>query len=145
MIFFKKILEIKSKAGILHFTRWAIFDSKYLRLYIHKINESDKDHLHSHPWNFVSVILKGSYEEELLDWKGWPTKQKPPTTLNLKKFLTITFMNRFKFHKIKRIVNGPVYSLVLTLGDHKDWYYMVDDCMVESNIYRDSNFIRKRI
>lgn len=136
MIFFQKVKTIKSKTGNVHFERWAIFETKYLSLYIHKIHKEDKDlHLHSHPWNFASIILKGSYIEEKLSIDLFGEEQPP--ILNTKKFLTISVMDRDDFHKIKSIVNGPVWSLFLTWGEHKNWYYWVNYVRIESDNYRE--------
>lgn len=137
MTLFKKVLELRSKQGMLHFTRWAIFQCKWFALHIHKISQPDKDgHCHSHPWNFISIILKGSYEETSLDLNDWPVCSDPTEILTLKKFLTISSMDRWGFHKIKRIVKGTVYSLFFTFGENKSWYYMVNGSMMEHSVYR---------
>lgn len=138
MIFFKKVIEIRSKSGILHFTRWAIFKCKWFALYIHKISEADKDyHLHSHPWNFISIILKGSYKEESLIWHRWPHYPRPAKLLKPKGVWTVSRMNRQGFHKIHRIIKGPVYSLFFTYGKDMSWFYMVNDTKIEHTIYRE--------
>lgn len=145
MIFFKKVLEIRSKQGILHFTRWAIFSCKWVSLYIHRFNQSDKDiYLHNHPWNFISVILKGSYFEESLNWSWWPLYPKPKSEFKVKKFLTVSHMNRKVFHKVNEILKGPVYSLFLAYGEYQAWYYLVDNSKVESVIYREKKNIWNR-
>jgi hypothetical protein len=62
----KLVKEIRSKEGILHFQRYELFKTPWFRCYLHRIFEGDKDlHLHNHPWNFLGIILKGSYIEEL--------------------------------------------------------------------------------
>jgi hypothetical protein len=45
--------------------RWHIIPrNKFLCIYLHKFLRDDDDRaLHDHPWNFVSVMLKGSYDE----------------------------------------------------------------------------------
>lgn len=46
------------------------------RIYLHKFLRSDHDRaLHDHPWNFVSIILKGGYWE-FADDRAIPYKQK---------------------------------------------------------------------
>ncbi len=125
MKFFQKVKTIQSKSGDVHFERWAIFETSWLSLYIHKIHKEDKDlHLHSHPWNFISIILRGSYLEET------------PGKLNVKKFLTISKMRKGNFHKIRSIISGPVYSLFLTYGKKEPWYYLVGVNKIESEEYR---------
>ncbi len=129
-----KIKEIKSKTEELHFQRFAIIDCKYFGLYIHKIFKEDKDlHLHSHPWNFISLILKGSYVEKR-EWIN-PFKEIQHETY-LKDLFTISKANTKFFHKIERIVKGPVWSLFFVYNKQTVWYYRVNDDLVESNEYR---------
>lgn len=126
MKFLQEVLEIKSKAGELHFKRFAIFESKYLSLYFHRIYKADKDvYLHSHPWNFISLILKGSYVEG-------GEKQD-----SLKKFLTVSKMNRKGFHNIKEIKKCPVWSLFLAFGKKEPWYYLVNGEKIDSLKFRE--------
>lgn len=115
MVFFKKVKEIRSKDGVLHFERFAIFEIKnFASLYIHKIHESDKDpYLHTHPWNFISLILKGSYLEEV----------DTTESLILKTPGTISCAGRNFCHKIKEIIKGPVWTLFFVYGKNKLWYY----------------------
>lgn len=44
--------------------RWRLFECPLFRVYLHKICRSDDDrHLHDHPFNFWSLILRGGYAE----------------------------------------------------------------------------------
>lgn len=122
----KNSLEIIAKNGDVHFRRFAIFETKYMSLYFHRIYKGDKDiYLHSHPWNFLSVILKGSYIEG--------TEGKDRT----KRFLTPSWGTRSKFHKIKEIMKGPVWSLFLTFGRKRIWYYLVNGEKIDFTRFRE--------
>lgn len=124
MKLFQKVKEIRSKEGELYFQRFAIFEiQNFASLYIHKIYKADKDkHLHTHPWNFASVILKGSYVEQTDD------------AFRLKSPGTFSFAGRHFFHKIWEIKSGPVISLFFVYGKYKPWYYSLGK--VESAEYR---------
>lgn len=113
MKFFQKVKTIISKSGELYFERYAIFEiENFASLYLHFIHRADKDkHLHTHPWNFASVILKGSYIEETDE--GFRTKSPG----------TFSFAGRHFCHKISEIVSGPVVSLFFTYGVYKPWGY----------------------
>jgi hypothetical protein len=51
------------KIGTDYMTRWG-FSTPYGGVYVHKFIGPDKDErLHDHPWQFVSLILKGGYVE----------------------------------------------------------------------------------
>lgn len=126
MKFFTKVKEIRSKTGKLHFQRFAIFETDACALYIHRIHRHDEDlHLHSHPWNFISLILWGEYWELVTsgDYRQ-------------KNFGTISRMTRNDFHKIAMITKGPVTTLFFTYGEHMPWYYYVNGRMIESEKYR---------
>lgn len=122
--FFKKVKTITSKTGELFFERWAIFEIQHFcALYIHRIHKSDRDpHLHTHPWNFVGLILKGAYIERTVE------------AVRLRSFGSISCAGRNFCHKIDEIVKGPVYSLFFVFGRHKPWYYSLGH--VESTVYR---------
>jgi hypothetical protein len=113
MKFFKTVKEIRSRDGELYFRRFAIFEIQNVAsLYIHTIYKADKDpYLHTHPWNFCGIILKGRYIE------------KTDRGLNLKSPGSIGIAGRDYCHKIEEIVEGPVTSLFLVWGKYKTWFY----------------------
>lgn len=50
--------------GVPQFRRYTLLKTPWFGIHIHKIYKSDiDDHPHNHPWNFLSVILYGSYQE----------------------------------------------------------------------------------
>jgi hypothetical protein len=124
MKLFKQVKEIRSKTGELYFRRYAIFEiENFASLYIHTIYKADKDqHLHTHPWNFFGIILKGSYIE--LTDRGFV----------LKKPGSISIAGRSYCHKIETIVDGPVNSLFFVWGKYKPWFYSLGK--IESTEYR---------
>jgi hypothetical protein len=124
------VKEIKSKSGILHFKRFAIIETTYFSIYIHKIYEADKDkHMHSHPWAFFGLVLNGSYIESYL-------KDKDSVDYRIKSPFGVGFGGREYFHKIELITDGPVTTLFLTFGKHLPWYYSVEELKIESTEYR---------
>jgi hypothetical protein len=144
MKFFQRVKEIKSRAGELHFTRFAIFETPLLSLYVHKIYKADEDeHLHSHPWNFLTVILSGAY-------RTWVDDQDPEDLgkryrgENKTRF-DWTHMTRKQFHKITEIAIGPVTTLFLAYGKHQPWHYLVNGEKVESTEYRNKKNLRRTV
>lgn len=116
MKLFQKVKEIRSKKGDLHFERFALFETTYASLYLHTIYRADQDpNLHSHPWNFVTVVLRGAY---------WARGEKD---LKLKSPGSWSYMSREGFHKIDEIVDGPVRTLFFAYGKRQPWYYLMDD------------------
>ena len=132
MKLFTKVKTITSKAGKVHFERWAIFETKWLSLYLHRIHEPDQDHLHSHPWKFVSLILKGSYEETLSDSEGNVVE-------SIKSPGKVTWFPLHLFHKIAKVTKAPCWTLVLVRGgsfEGDKWHYLVDGWAVPFVDYR---------
>ena len=134
MKLFQWVKEIRSKKGVLHFKRYAFIETTYFSVYLHKIYEHDRDlDMHSHPWSFFGIILKGSYVEEY--WKKWDHYKT--IEYRTKGPLSIGIGSRNYFHRIHRIENGPVTSLFFTFGKHQPWYYKTSiETLVESEEYR---------
>lgn len=122
--FFPLVKEIVSKAGKLHFRRWAIIERPTFRVYLHCIAEEDHDaHEHDHPWNFCSIILKGNYTESSM---GKLTIAKPG------KFLV---RHHCVPHKILKL-DKPTWTLVIAWGKRRDWGYLTDDGWIDNITYR---------
>lgn len=126
----KLVKQIKSRSGELHFLRYRIFSTPWFGLYIHKIYKPDEDDLHCHPWNSKSVILSGEYlaASRLTPGNGLRVERKS--------FGSYTSMDRYDFHKILKIIKGPVTSLFLTWGRHMSWGYVTKEGYVDSSEYR---------
>lgn len=54
--------------------RFYVFRCKFFSVFIHQFWSSDPDHVHDHPWNNITWILKGGYWEASADgqtqWRG---------------------------------------------------------------------------
>ena len=121
----KLIKEIRSKEGKLHFRRWEILKTRWFSIYIHGIYASDKDkHLHNHPWDYKSIVLKGSYVEETTNG------------LNILKFGTITSKDGNDYHKIKQLLTKSVYTLFIVSPVKRVWGYQVDGSFIDNEEYR---------
>ena len=134
MKFFSKVKEIRPRIGELHFERYAIVELPFFAIYIHRIHKADKDpHLHSHPWNFSTLTLKGSYLEKYLSTDIFCEKQE---TERVKNFGSFAVADRNYFHKIEEILDGPVYTLFVIWGTSENWNYLVNGVRIESGTYR---------
>ena len=110
------VKSIYSKEGILHFKRWALIESRWASIYLHKICESDQDrHCHTHPWNFISLILSGGYFEEV-----------PSGAFKLFSSWTLNIKRAEDFHKIT-LVKKPTWTLVFAGKRRHEWGYWIDD------------------
>lgn len=126
---FKKIMEIKSKKGVLHFRRWRIMETPWFGIYIHGIYKADKDlHLHDHPWNYMSVVLKGAYLEA----------SKVDGEIRMARPVQWKWNNATRFHKIALLVTPSVYTLFITGKKYREWGYDVDGVWVDNQTYRNT-------
>lgn len=121
----KWVKEIKSKEGELHFKRFSIFACRYFSIYIHHIYKADQDkHLHNHPWNYVSMVIKGSYLEQSV------------AGVNHIMPFSFNYAKRNRFHKILKLNDEKVISIFITGKRHKTWGYNVDNFYIEHDVYR---------
>ncbi len=121
----KLIKEIKSKEGKLHFRRWEILKTPWFSIWLHGIYAADKDlHLHNHPWDFKSIVIKGSYIEET---ENGPVKQYPG------KFNS---RDGNSFHKIKSLMSSAVYTLFFVGKQKREWGYKVNGSFIDNETYR---------
>jgi len=133
MKFLSKLLLVKkiiSKEGVLHFQRWRLFSCPWFRVYIHKICESDADeHMHTHPWNFISFILKGGYHQLFC------TDLDMLPSLQIFKRFDLIHMNKYDGHKIT-LSHTPTWTLVFAYGVYSSWGYLTEKGYIPHRIYR---------
>lgn len=115
--------------------RWWLFnrydESKYWKwtwlpsIRVHHICVEDQDlHLHDHPWNARTIILKGCYIEEVPDsepgFEGltvFSDSHQPGYTGRLL---------YGQFHRIASISRGGAWTLFLTWKYRGTWGFLVD-------------------
>jgi hypothetical protein len=122
----KLIKEIKSKTGELHFKRWEILKTRWGSIWLHAIYKADTDkHLHNHPWDFKSIVLKGSYKE--LTQTG--VYLQTPGHINIR--------NGEDYHKILELLSPVVYTLFFVTKPKRQWGYKVMGKFVDHETYRE--------
>lgn len=96
---------------------------------IHWIRLPDQDrHLHDHPWNARTFILKGGYEEVRLDERGYQhwNFRKPGDTARL---------GFGEFHRITRVTDGGIWTLFISGPYQGTWGFLVDGIKVQWRTY----------
>ncbi len=121
----KVVKSIRSRLGAMHFLRFSVLETKVFRIYLHRILRPDEDrHLHTHPWNFISIILRGSYVERTKD-RGLVTRLP----------LSVVHRPADLPHKVEK-VNRPCWTLVVAWGRKRPWGFDVDGTIVPNEQYR---------
>jgi hypothetical protein len=125
------VKEIKSRAGVLHFQRFRLLQTQWFALYVHRISASDEDKdAHDHPWDFITLILKGAYEETWYKSPHWAL----PMTRRVKSGGYIRH-HHSDAHKLK-LLTPVVWTLVLTTGHDYSWGYQTREGWVAHDVYR---------
>lgn len=104
---------------------------------IHHIKRADQDrHLHSHPWNARTIILKGWYEEERYrdETALGAVKRQIPThavfaNQALREVRIAGYTGRLLFgqyHRITKVPRDGVWTLFITWRKRGSWGFDVD-------------------
>lgn len=125
---FKKVKEIKSKTGELHFRRWKILYTPWFKINLHGIYKEDEDkHLHNHPFDFFNIVLRGAYIEELRYGK-----------MNFRFPLDCKIVKGGVYHKIQHLINcKAVYTLNIMWNFKDTWGYDVNYSHIDHKTYRE--------
>lgn len=101
-------VDIYDKYGWKLMRRYYIIKTKRFSVFADKIEREDVDHhLHNHPWNYKSFIIKGSYIEQYLS----ENKEEHTKTRG---FMSYSDVDNNYFHKIHKILKRPVIEIFFT-------------------------------
>lgn len=90
--------------------RWYVVCTPWFRIYLHNMLRDDDDRaLHDHPWNNISVVLKGGFVE--VTRHGLCAYRCPGS---------ITFRRAADAHRLE-LYRGPSWSLFLTGKYQRKW------------------------
>lgn len=105
---------------------------------LHIIKSSDMDrHLHDHPWKNISILLEGSYIEELPEWQGQhaAVDQIPGfTRFILREPGDIIFRKATDRHRL-HLVSEEVVSLFIMAPAERMWGFHTEEGFVPFREY----------
>lgn len=117
-------IESKHTPGEIYLDRLRIVQTPYFGVYLHWIHEPDSDRdPHDHPWNFTSIILKGSYTERVWDYPALGTQDYKGYQRTWHRF-TRHKMTMEKAHKIEEI-SKPLVTLIFVGKRSRNWGFWV--------------------
>lgn len=120
MKFYKEKRDITRENGELYLQRWYILDTALFGLKLHKIVLSDQECVHDHPWDFISIILKGGYIEHVetpKELKNWCTKIEKTSKI----YHPGQILFRKAEHRHKLEIHQPCWTFVITLKRRRKW------------------------
>lgn len=110
--------------------RLRIIQTPYFGVYLHRIHRPDGDRdPHDHPWWFCSLVLSGSYTEQIWPYPDDRADGGPDTITSFKvkrPRFSRHVMSRNRAHKITD-VDGLLWTLVITGRRHGDWGFWTTD------------------
>lgn len=95
--------------------RWYILPrNNWFNIYLHKFCRSDDDRaLHDHPYDNMSILLRGTYYEVLRGSFMPDVRRRRP--------FRPVFRRAETAHRIVLLDNQPAWSLFVTLRRRRDW------------------------
>lgn len=101
---------IRCKNGDEYLARLRLVQTPLFGIYLHDIYEPDDGDPHNHPWPFVSIVLRGAYQETVLPKPK--TQPKYIVTKHHRRF-SAHFMGRHAAHRVMQLSQEPVKTLIL--------------------------------
>jgi len=124
------LLKPHEVIGDNYLRRWHLIPrNKYFNIYLHHFVGSDVDrHMHDHPWNSVSITLKGqvidvhpyrypglvSRRDSLMN----PSRERMP-------WLWPVFRKAEHIHRVE--VSRGTWTVFITGRKRKEWYFFCDN------------------
>ena len=108
--------------------RWHLIPrNKWFNVYLHHIRLSDYSRdLHDHPWNNLTVVLKGTYHEWVRRGLSLP-----------RRFGSIVFRKAEAAHRIT-ILDWDAWTLFITGPRVREWGFHTRSGWVHNESYNDS-------
>lgn len=125
---------IKRDDGQLYMMRWYLIKNKHFNLMIHKIVLSDHECVHDHPWNFLSLILKGGYVEHV-------EIPLPDGTLykTSKIYHPLSILFRKAEHRHKLEIHQPCWTLVLRFKVKRRWGFWTKNGWIHGKLFTENS------
>jgi len=113
-----------TRDGKPYLERFYLFKTSWLTIMIHKFWASDPDEPHDHPWNWASLVLRGSYREHGVD--GVSTLRHP---------LSFRIRRAEEFHRIEAFCPGWTTTLFFTGKRRREWGFLRGEKWIPASEY----------
>lgn len=119
--FFEKFVVPHYDDPVDYLVRWRIVQTPLFGIYLHKLGTSDpRDTLHNHPWPFISIVLRGSYTEQI--------NCKPDKCYSRTNKVRFVNVKRLRdWHWIESLERTPTWTLMFVGRRQRVWQYMDRD------------------
>ena len=118
---------IKNIRGEDYLIRYYIFnkvgidvvDTFPFNVFIHKFLKSDIEDPHDHPWDFITIILKGGYYEERYNYNDDINNDVKTTTW--RGVGSIQYVRAEQIHRIRLTENVDCWTLFIPFNRRRGW------------------------
>lgn len=101
-----------------YLTRWRVIETPLFAVFVHRFRGPDpRPTLHDHPWNFLSVVLRGGYVERRLDPKTLRVRVHRPVRL-------LNYVRSSDAHAIVSLDRDPTWTLLFVGRRRRTWGYL---------------------
>lgn len=116
------------KPGVKYLTRLYVLCTPWFGIMLHWFHAPDPDpHCHDHPWWFVSILLRGVYQERrqtLLGLRNSGRYALHAESESLRRgFLNTAFRRATDVHRITRVMPGTM-TLIINGPKVKSWGFL---------------------
>lgn len=102
-------------------------------IFVHKFLKSDPDHVHDHPWPFVTVILRGGYWEWRPLWDAQGRRQGE--TAQWHGAGSMRWAGATTYHRIELDPDVTCWTLFMPGPKQRDWGFLVKNKWVQWEQY----------
>ena len=118
--------------------RWYLIPrNPFVNVYLHKFLRDDDDRaLHDHPWSFISIMLRGGYEEFTpvsMDEFGWTEIRQAPSIA----YRPATHQHRVVLFKDNAGCPVPCWTIVITGPKCREWGFWCPKGFVPWHVFCD--------
>ena len=101
-----------------YLSRLRIVQTPWFALYLHRMDGPDsRPTLHDHPWNIVSVVLRGGYVERRLNPKDMTVNER-------RRVRWVNVMRTHDAHAITTLLRVPTWTLLFVGPRVRTWGYL---------------------
>ena len=108
-----------------YLTRWRIIQTPWFAFYLHRMDGPDsRETLHDHPWNFLSVVLRGGYIERVPP-RAWEALLRPAWLMPERR--RVRFFNAKRaegLHYIESLLRVPTWTFLFVGRRRRQWGYV---------------------
>lgn len=129
-----KRMTIPCENGLMYLARLRVIQTPWFGVYIHDIFEPDGDRdPHNHPWSFISIVLRGWYEERV--WED-PINHSDVFHSRIKAHMRWSWhkMGRESAHRITNAAPG-LKTLILVGPRRSNWGFFTPTGYMEWHEY----------